>query len=219
MTCPAISIPLRPRRRAAGPPFRGALAAWRTWWRSEPEGGDAEARLVAAAKYGDPEAFEALVDRYGPRLHAVARRMVGDDLAADVVQDAFLAAFRSLGGYRGTASFSTYLHTIVVNRCRRVGARRREHMTLDEGVLPVPPDRVAAPERHAEASQTREAVEEALRALPPEFRETLALREFSELPYGEIAEVLGVSVGTVKSRIARGRALLRTALEQVGVRP
>jgi len=171
-------------------------------------------QLVAAAKYGNSDAFDVLVERYAPRLHAVARRMVGEDLAADVVQDAFLAAFRSLGRYQGTASFSTYLHTIVVNRCKRVGRRRPQELPLAEVV-----SSRAGPEREAEATVTREGIERALHALPEAFREALSLREFYGLSYQEIAEVLDISEGTVKSRIARARSLLRNALEEAGIRP
>jgi RNA polymerase sigma-70 factor (ECF subfamily) len=199
----------RPARRLGW----ALLAARLRFWRRARDG-DAETQLVAAAKYGDPDAFDALVERYAPRLHAVARRMVGDDLAADVVQDALIAAFRGLRGYRGAASFSTYLHTIVINRCRRLGPKVQHHLMLRE-VESVS----AGPVEVFEAGLTREQIEGAFRALPDPFREALGLREYSGLAYGEIAEVLGIQEGTVKSRIARGRRLLREALEREGVRP
>lgn len=193
--------------------FPTLLTARLRFWRRAREGGS-ESQLVAAAKYGDPDAFDALVEHYAPRLHAVARRMVGDDLAADVVQDALLAAFRGLRGYRGAASFSTYLHTIVINRCRRLGPRQPRHLPLKE----VAADG-AGPLEMFEASLTREQIDTAFRALPDTFREALGLREFSGLSYAEIAEVLAVQEGTVKSRIARARKLLRAALEGAGVAP
>ena len=174
--------------------------------------------LVAAAKYGDPEAFDELVEAYAPRLHAVARRMVGDDLAADVVQDAFFAAFKSLKRYRGSASFSTYLHTIVINGCKRALKKRPKHMSLLEHGQHDPQDG-SDPSHQFERREARSQIDEAMGSLPDVFRETLSLREFSELSYSEIAEVLGIREGTVKSRIARARGLLRDKLEQMGVRP
>lgn len=195
------------------PPRANLLAARLRFWRRAHEGGN-EAQLVVAAKYGDPDAFDALVERYGARLHAVARRMVGDDLAADVVQDALLAAFRGLRGYRGAASFSTYLHTIVINRCRRLGPRQPKHLPLREFE-----SGGGGPLEALEATLTREQIDRAFRALPDTFREALGLREFSGLSYAEIAEVLGVREGTVKSRIARARGLLRDALTASGMAP
>lgn len=173
---------------------------------------------MAAAKYGDPDAFDRLVARHAASLHAVARRLVGDDLARDVVQDSLLAAYRSLGAFRGDASFGSYLHGIVVNRCRRVAPRwyRRSlpRETLDGEVSGEP-----GPEALAVASDTRARIEAALRSLPLRFREAVALREFASLSYEEIAAAMGVPVGTVRSRIARGRGLLRDELERKGVRP
>ncbi len=202
-----ISLPLR-----RGPTIRWVLLTRLRFWRQARDEGD-EAQLVAAAKYGDPDAFDALVERYAPRLHAVARRMVGDDLAADVVQDGLLAAFKSLRNYRGAASFSTYLHTIVINR-RRLGPKQPQHLPLREVAGNRP-----GPHEVLEANIAREQIDSAFRALPDEFRETLGLREYSGLSYAEIAEVLGLQEGTVKSRIARARRLLKAALESAGVRP
>ena len=203
-----ISLPLR-----RGPTGWWVLLTRLRFWRQARDEGD-EAQLVAAAKYGDPDAFDALVARYAPRLHAVARRMVGDDLTADVVQDGLLAAFKSLRNYRGAASFSTYLHTIVINRCRRLGPKQPQHLPLREVAGNRP-----GPHEVLEANIVREQIDSAFRALPDEFRETLGLREYSGLSYSEIAEVLGLQEGTVKSRIARARRLLKAALESAGVRP
>jgi len=178
---------------------------------------DMEMRLVAAAKYGDPDAFDRLVARHAPSLHAVARRLVGDDLASDVVQDSLLAAYRSLRRFRGEATFGSYLHGIVVNRCRRVAPRwrRSAHLdALDGEASPEP-----GPEAREVASDTRARIEAALATLPARYREALALREFAALSYEEIASAVGVPVGTVRSRIARARGLMRDALERRGVRP
>lgn len=177
-----------------------------------------ETQLVAAAKYGDPDAFDALVTRHAPALHAVARRLVGEDLARDVVQDSLLAAYRSLRAFRGDASFGSYLHGIVVNRCRRVAPRWQRPSAPSEA-LALEASREPGPEAQAVASDTRARIEAALRTLPPRFREALALREFGGLSYEEIAEAVGAPVGTVRSRIARARGRMRDELERRGVRP
>ncbi|MEJ2667393.1 MAG: sigma-70 family RNA polymerase sigma factor [Deinococcales bacterium] len=177
----------------------------------------AEGRLVAAAKYGDPDAFDALAARHAAALHAVARRLVGDALARDVVQDSLLAAYSSVDRFRGEASFGSYLHGIVVNRCRRLGRRRR--FAAPEAALLTEASREPGPEDRAVTSDTRRHIEAALATLPRRFREALALREFGELSYGEIAGVVGVPLGTVRSRIARARRLLRDELERRGVQP
>ena len=185
----------------------------RVSYRPRPE--TAEEALVAAAKYGDPAAFDALIERYAPRLHAVARRLVGADAAADAVQETFIAAHRGIGGFRGGSSFSTWLHSILVHRCRRVGKRRRSHDALPESLTSCR----AGPQQHAEGVMLRELLERALGELPQDFRAALALREFSELSYEEIGAVLELRPGTVKSRIARARAHLREVLEREGVGP
>ncbi len=172
-----------------------------------------DTELVAAAKYGDSEAFEALVDLYAPKLHAVARRLVGEDLAADIVQDAFLAAYKGIKNFRGQASFSTWIHKIVIHRCRRVGKLRKNYEPLYEEIISTR----KGPEDAAYQAYVKGVLERALNQLPEKFRMPLSLREFSELSYQEIAEVLNIRYGTVKSRIARARIMLRESLEKQGV--
>lgn len=204
-TAPHVSPPLQPR-------FSGLTDG------GNDAGNITDSQLVVAAKYGDPDAFDQLVARFAPVLHAVARRLVGDDLAQDVVQDSLLAAFRNLGRYRGDATFSSYLHGIVVNRCRRVGRRVRPWHSSGE-VLESTASSDAGPAELSENAELRHSVEAAVRGLPAPFRETLALREFGELGYDEIAQALGVPVGTVRSRLARARSMLRDDLKRAGVRP
>ncbi len=172
-----------------------------------------DARLVAAAKYGNSEAFEALIDLYAPKLHAVARRLVGEDLAADVVQDAFLAAHKGIKNFRGQASFSTWIHKIVIHRCKRVGKLKKHHEPLHEAMASARQN----PEDTAYQAYVQRVIECSLNQLPEKFRTPLSLREFSELSYQEIAEVLRIRYGTVKSRIARARAMLKDILEKQGV--
>ncbi len=172
-----------------------------------------DVKLVAAAKYGDSEAFEALVDLYAPKLHAVARRLVGEDLAADVVQDSFLSAYKSIKNFRGQANFSTWIHQIAINRCRRVGKLRKNHEPLYDEIISTR----KGPEDAAYQAYVKGVLEQALNQLPEKFRIPLSLREFSELSYKEIAKVLKIRHGTVKSRIARARIMLRDTLEKQGM--
>lgn len=172
-----------------------------------------ESQLVIAARYGNQDAFEALVDRYSARLFAVAKRMVGNDRAEDIVQDAFLAAFKSLAKFRGDASFSSYLHTIVINRCKYILKKEKYNLEIDENNL----DYSSASE--ADNVIDKLVLEQALTKLDSKFRECLVLRELSGFSYKEIADILQINEGTVKSRMARARAKLKNILIEMGLNP
>jgi len=183
---------------------------------------------VAAAAAGDEAAYEALVLRHQRALFALAFRHLGDrEDAADAVQEVFLRAWRALPRFRGEAAFRTWLLGIAINVCRtRLGAAdarrrrataplsRRDPATGEDVPLPLP-DPAPGPEATARAGELRDALARALAALSPEHREVLLLREMSGLEYDEVAVAAGCALGTVKSRIARARAALRAALEEV----
>ena len=171
-------------------------------------------QLIALARRDDG-AFETLVRRHAPRVHALAQSMVGTGNADDVVQEVFLSVHRNLRSFRREAQFSTWLHRIALNACYRV-LRDRPCLSLDDILEPVAS---SDPAHSGEVAALRETLAAALGRLPREQREAVALRELSGLDYGEIAEVLGVELGTVKSRIARGRAALRELLIAQGVTP
>ena len=172
-----------------------------------------ESQLIAAAKYGNEDAFAALIDKYSASLLAVAKRMVGNDRAEDVVQDAFLAAFKTLAKFRGDASFSTYLHTITINRCKYILKREKYTLEIDENSLDY------SKQAADEAIVNQIVLEQALIKLPPNFKECLILRELSGFSYKEIAEILQINEGTVKSRMARARAKLKDILIEMGISP
>ncbi|MGI8902270.1 MAG: RNA polymerase sigma factor [Solirubrobacteraceae bacterium] len=158
--------------------------------------------LVEAARVGDVDAFALLVRRHGASAYRVAFRMLGSDAdAQDAVQDAFVAAWRSLGRFRGESSVSTWLYRIVTNRCLNVIAARRPTTAVDV--------ELASPLRQpAELVESRErfaAVVAEVSALPADQRAALVLRDFEGLSYEEIGQVLGVSVAAVKGRIHRAR--------------
>lgn len=163
--------------------------------------------LVAAATAGDRDALDRLLRRHHERIAAVCRRVTGNASdGADATQEALIAIVRGLGRFDGRSSFSTWAYRIAVNASLDELRRRRRRPTesLDDG-RPRPEPSVG--DREAGVDD-RLALGAALAALPDEFRTAVVLRDIGDLDYAEIAEVLGVAVGTVKSRIARGRGLL-----------
>jgi RNA polymerase sigma-70 factor (ECF subfamily) len=180
----------------------------------EPDAGDAD--LLAAHVAGDPNAFATLVHRHQNRLWAVALRMMGNPHdAADALQDAYLAAFRRADGFRGEARVTTWLHRIVVNAC--LDRLRRRQRQLAEQPLPADPDRTSelvaesAPDP-VEQQELRDDLSAALARLNDDQRVALVLVDVEGYPVDEAAAILGVPVGTVKSRCARGRARLAQLL-------
>ena len=174
------------------------------------EPADAQDRaLLAAHLAGDAEAFAALIRLHQGRLWAVALRTLGDrEEAADALQDAMLSAFRGAASYRGEARVTTWLHRIVVNACLDRVRRRQARPTValpDDGGPVDPHDRLADRETGLD-------IEAALAALPAEQRASLVLVDVQGLPVEDAATILGVPVGTVKSRCSRGRARLAVSL-------
>ena len=162
--------------------------------------------LMAQHCAGDPDAFGELFRRHRDRMWAVALRTTGNrELAADCLQEAFLAAFRRADSYRGDAAVTTWLHRIVVNACL-------DRLRRERPVVPLPDREIA--DRHDVPGQvdTRLDVHEALARLPEGQRIALVLVDMHGLPVAEAAAVLEVAEGTVKSRCARGRAALATLL-------
>ena len=181
-----------------------------------------EQQLVSAARQGDMAAFESLVRLYEKRVFALTLRMCGDrEDAAEAAQEAFLAAWQGLAFFRGDSSFSTWLYRLASNACvdllRRESRRAAAGPSLDDEELNLEvPDEMPSPHDEAERRELREEIERGLAALSPEHREVLVLREIHQLRYDEIAETLDLDVGTVKSRISRGRKQLRNFLLKSG---
>lgn len=171
-------------------------------------------QLIAHARRDDG-AYETLIRRHAPRVHALAQSMVGASAADDVVQEVFISVHRSLRSFRGEAQFTTWLHRIALNACYRA-LRARPNLTFEEVAEPAA---LSDPAHAGEVAQLRERLARALSRLPRDQREAIALRELSGLEYAEIAQVLGVELGTVKSRIARARSALRELLVREGVTP
>lgn len=181
-----------------------------------------EQRLTAAAQRGDVESFNALVRLYEGRVYNLCYRMLGDaDSAADAAQDAFISAFRNLRRFRG-GSFRSWLLRIATNACydQLRTRQRRPTVSIDENddeddeSSPLQlADRGEAPDEYALRRELANAIQEALGTLPDEQRAILILSDIEGLAYEEIAQITNTNLGTVKSRLSRGRARLREVLK------
>ena len=181
-----------------------------------------EQQWVDAARQGDQSAFEQLVKLYEKRVLALTTRMCKNPAdAEEAAQEAFLSAWQGLPFFRGDASFSTWLYRLASNACvdllRREGRQNAAGPSLnDEEARVEVRDPAPSPQERAEQAELREQIEAGLQALTPDHRQVLILREMHQLSYDEISQVLDVDVGTVKSRINRGRKQLRNFLLSSG---
>jgi RNA polymerase sigma-70 factor (ECF subfamily) len=182
-----------------------------------------EPALIQAAVRGDLQAFNRLVLAYQDMLYAQAYRMIGEpDAAEDATQDAFIAAYRNLGSYRG-GSFKAWLLRIVTNLCYDELRKRKRRPTTplepldnDEEEIESPRwmiDPGATPEETAERAELARALQHCLDDLPPEFRAMVILVDVQGMDYSEAALAAGKPLGTVKSRLARARLRLRDCLQ------
>jgi len=180
--------------------------------KEDDEDDEDEDDLVRAAIAGDAGAFDRLVGRYTPRLFRMIRAQVRDAvLTEDLVQDTLLRAFVALPAFRRGARFFTWLHRIMTNTVgehRRRTVRRR---ALD-GLIRPGDEPTEAADAALERGESHERVWSALAELPEEFRSALLLREWEQMSYAQIAQVLDCSVGTVSSRLARARQILAERL-------
>ena len=174
------------------------------------------------AQRGDTAAFEALVTPCESRLWALCWRMLGDrEEAKDALQEIMVKAWRSIGGFDGKSAVSTWLYRIGVNHCNDILRRRKQRRTesldsLREDTGFDPPAPEEGPAEALERKEKREAVRRAIGELPPDQRVPLVLFALERRSYEEIAELTGVGLGTVKSRIARARDKLAKMLREDG---
>jgi RNA polymerase sigma-70 factor (ECF subfamily) len=186
---------------------------------------DGEAELLSRLRTGDEQAWEMIVSRHAGRLLAVAHRFLGsEDESAQAVQEAFCSAIRAIGGFESTSTLSTWLHRRVVNTClTKLRFRsRREAISIDQllpafdaaGHLAQPMTRSGEQSLSCmEEAQARDKVRVCIDLLPDDHRLVLLLHDMEELDTEETAEVLGISVPTVKTRLHRARQALRTLLD------
>jgi len=180
--------------------------------------------LVARSKGGDLDSFNQLVVRWERPIYALAYRVIGrEEDARDVCQETFLRAFRALSGFKGQAKFSSWLYRIALNLCRDWMRRERRAPVAQapEGVdlFDLAPERgeVETVEELVSRRQLGRAVAKAMAALPDEQRTAVVLKEYHELTFQEIADLLECPLSTVKTRLYQGLSVLRRQLEQAGI--
>ena len=181
--------------------------------------------LVQRAARGDTDAFNQLVERWEASIHALAYRVLGrEDDARDVCQEAFLRAFRGLARFKRQAKFSSWLYRIALNLCndrlrreRRVGFVQSpdDFETTDRAAVDPISETV---EDLIHRRQLGRAVSQAMALLPPEQRTVIVLKEYHDLTFREIAELVGCPLSTVKTRLYQGLSVLRKRLERKGLR-
>jgi RNA polymerase sigma-70 factor (ECF subfamily) len=179
--------------------------------------------LIEALKAGEDEAYERLIDRFQQPVYSLVYRLMDDPVdASDVVQEVFLKIFRNIGTFRGTSSLKTWIYRIAFNEAynhRRWFTRHKRQevgFDIEDDSAPhyqdILPDRAPSAFDIVSDRETHALIEEALAEVNPAFRAAVVLRDIEDLSYEEIAEILQVSLGTVKSRILRGREALRKVL-------
>jgi len=182
-----------------------------------------EIGLLEGLRRGEEAAFEALILRYEQPVFSLVSRLVDNSPdAADVVQEVFLKVFRKVASFRGDSSLKTWIYRIAVNEARNQRRWFGRHRKGEVGLDPLPGESVGcgdwledprrSPYQIALDHETRALIEDALKEVSPSFRAALVLREIEGLSYEEIAQILEISLGTVKSRILRGREALRRSL-------
>lgn len=187
-----------------------------------------ESAVILKVQQGDANAFEALVTAYQKQVYSLALRTVGNpEDAADLSQEAFLRAYRSIGSFRGDSKFSVWLYRLTTNICidflRSKGRKPTVSLTMENDdeetqELDVADDRFD-PEENFQRAELQRAVQRGLNSLPEEFRTILILRELEGMSYAEIGEILHLEEGTVKSRLFRARSRLCDFLKQDGNLP
>ena len=185
-----------------------------------PPGYDRDREIVDAVRGGSVRSFSIIIDRHRDRAMTLAVRLLRErGEAEEAVQDAFLRAFRALDGFRGEARFSTWFYRIVYNSCMsrlRTAGRVRVDDTAPEvdGASPTFADEETDIQERLETEELREIMMEEMSRLPVHYSASLTLLYVQELKYDEIAQVLQVPLGTVKTNISRGRVLLRRRVRE-----
>ena len=182
---------------------------------------DLDLGLVKRAKAGDYQAFDLLVLKYQSRLISTAFKFVKDlQIAEDLVQDSFIKSFKSIGSFREDSTFYTWIYRITVNTSKNylVSKKRKDELlqtdiSNEENYFIEPIDK-DTPEDLFHASQLHKIIIESLNGLGEDTKTALTLREFDGLSYEQIAEVLNCPVGTVRSRIFRGREVIDSAIKE-----
>lgn len=189
---------------------------------------DDDSELVLSSQEGNLDAFEQLVVKHQKKMFNIALRFTNDyDEACEVVQDAFISAYKSIKNFRGESKFTTWLTTITVNlsknRLKQMKSRRDraafsldEPLRIDEGQFAIdPPSKEPSVLDKLEKHDIQHQVQNCIQALEPDYREVLILRDMQDFSYEEIGSILKVREGTVKSRLFRAREMVKDCLKHV----
>jgi len=174
-----------------------------------------DAEYVRRIQRGETESFEILVRRHEKAIFNLVYRMLGDyDDAAETAQEVFLSAYRAIGQFRGDANFSTWLYRIALNHAttRRKSTNTRQHRLVPLDGTELVSDVELGPAESLEKKEVRERVQRALNELEPEDAMIILLRDLQDIAYEDVARVLNIPVGTVKSRLHRARQALKARL-------
>ncbi len=195
---------------------------------NENKTGDEDFDTLSRCKKGDINAFESLVKKYQKRMLNIAYRVIGDyEDACEIVQDAFVSAYKNIKDFKGRSRFSTWLYTIVVNlsrnRLRQLKAQSYHEgfsfddpVATDDGEIKMSPLSVEPSALdNLERKEIQQKVQRCIDTLNNEFREVLILRDIQGFSYNEIGDMLGISEGTVKSRLFRAREYIKGCLKNV----
>ena len=175
-----------------------------------------DADLLSAARRGDRAAINELLARYEPSIYRFGLRMCGDeDAAREVLQETLLAAFRYLPGFRGDAALSTWLYQIARSFCIKERRGQRPTSSLDDAAAAELVDPAPPPDARVHAHEIGELLAAAIKTLPQDQREVLILRDVEGLSAEQTAEVVGIEIGAIKSRLHRARVALRGELARV----
>ena len=175
---------------------------------------NSEKSLINLVKNGDKKAYEVLVLQYQDRLvYSVYKFLKDYELAQDIAQEAFVKAFKNIEKFRGDSSFYTWIYRIAINTAKNfLSSKARSSEVYDDEIMELKLSQSAVttenPENILEAEELRTKMMEAIQSLPDDIRTTLSLREFDGLSYEEIAKVQNCPIGTVRSRIHKGREIL-----------
>jgi RNA polymerase sigma-70 factor (ECF subfamily) len=176
-----------------------------------------EFSLIRECAAGRTDTYNILVERYKTMAYNIAYRMLGDaDLANDMAQESFIAAYHGLKDFHFDSKFSSWLYRIVLNKCKDHLRTRKETVPVED-IADLLPASEANPEQMAASRQTGDAVQAALNMLPKQYREVIILKHLEELGYEEIAVILGEHVSTLKVRAHRGREMMKDLLANRGV--
>ncbi|MGQ9633756.1 MAG: sigma-70 family RNA polymerase sigma factor [Bryobacteraceae bacterium] len=206
------------------------IAGWDTIWNEQEstlreDAGTPETRLVEGLRAGEESAYEALIQQFQQPVYNLVARLLADPAeACDVVQEVFLKVFRKIGSFRGDSSLKTWIYRIAVNEAhnhsRWHGRHHRNQVGLEEAgeARSVSEGLVSpgvSPYEYVLGQEWQHMLEAALAELDPPFRSVLVLRDVEDLSYEEISQILQLPLGTVKSRILRGREALRRSMERL----